>query len=108
SVEVSDDTGSDLDVTFFEGKSFNTSLTDQVKIYENSVSVEPPNERVPEGETELSKEDYEKLGALNGERVSLESDDKFPYQRFEVIIDESSLVNDAVKPVWNGSQSDGR
>src|SRR5690625_2282213 len=108
SVEVSDDTGSDLDVTFFEGKSFNTSLTDQVKIYENSVSVEPPNERVPEGETELSKEDYEKLSALNGETVSLDSDDKFPYQRFEVTLDESSLAHDTVEAVWHGSSLEGR
>src|SRR5699024_2858026 len=102
------DTSSDLGVTFFDGKSFNTSLTDRVKIYVNSVRVEPPNEHEPEGETEIPKEDYEKLSALNGETVSLDSDDKCPYQRFEVTLDESSLAHDTVEAVWHGSSLEGR
>lgn len=108
SVDVSDKLGGELDVTFFQGESFNTSKTDQVKIFENATDVEPPKELVPEGETELSEEDYEKLSELNGDRVSLDSDEQFPYQRFEVTLDDESLQQDEVEAVWNGSSLEGR
>src|SRR5699024_11589213 len=70
SVPVSDKLGSALDVTFYQGKSFNSSQTDLVKIFQNATDCVPPIVLVPEGETELTEEEYEKLSALNDEKVS--------------------------------------
>ena len=108
SVQVSDKLGGALDVTFYQGKSFNSSQTEQVKIFQNATDVEPPTELVPEGETEFSEEDYKKLSELNGEKVSLDSEKQFPYQRFEVTVDEASLDKEFVEAVWYGSSLEGR
>ena len=108
SVPVSDKLGSALDVTFYQGKSFNSSQTDLVKIFQNATDVEPPTELVPEGETELTEEEYEKLSALNDEKVSLDSEEQFPYHRFEVTLDEKSIDEEFVEAVWYGSSLEGR
>src|SRR5699024_7265204 len=81
SVQVSDVLGGSLDVTFYQGKSYNTSQTDTVKVYRNAADVEPPKELVTDGEVELTAEEYQKLRALNGEQVQMDSNEQFPYHR---------------------------
>ncbi|GAQ16951.1 metallophosphoesterase [Oceanobacillus picturae] len=108
SVEVSNQYGGSLDVGFYQGRSYNTTQLQRFKIFQNAADVEPPLEMVPDGEVEFTTEEYSKLSAINNEQVETDSDEQFPYHRFEVTLDEEELQEEMVEVVWHGSSLDGR
>lgn len=108
SVNVSNPAGGKLDVGFYQGRSYNTSQSNTIKAYKNAADVEPPEVMIPEGETEFTSDDYSKLNDIDDEQVITDSDEKFPYHRFEVSLDEEALQQEMVELVWHGASLDGR
>ncbi|WP_203363333.1 S-layer homology domain-containing protein [Bacillus sp. REN10] len=105
-VKVSDPTKDDLDVAFMKGYKYKANETDHVSVYENNVDREPPKEMIPSGETAVSEVD--KLAAADQQYVTTKSTDQFPYQRFEVKVDEEMSENDEIELNWEGKSLIGR
>ncbi|WP_318241664.1 S-layer homology domain-containing protein [Sporosarcina quadrami] len=104
-VRVTDPTEDPMDVLFFEGHEINAA-DEQVKIFENSTDVEPPNEMIPAGETAvLQKETMAKVDGIYHETSST---DQFPYQRFEVEVGEAIDETDEIVLNWEGKSLIGR
>ncbi|WP_062107990.1 FIMAH domain-containing protein [Bacillus niameyensis] len=108
SVKASNREGGKLDVHFYQGWSTNTSKQEQIKVFYGAADIEPPSSRVPDGEEELTEEEYLKLRAINNEKITTESEEQFPYHRFEVTLDKEALSADQVELKWHGSSLEGR
>ncbi|WP_198434062.1 hypothetical protein, partial [Virgibacillus salexigens] len=77
-------------------------------ISQNAVSTEPPIGYLPDGEDRLTKEQRNQLQTLDGNELSTESKQKFPYHRFDGRVDKQVDKNDEIEIVWNGSSLEGR
>ncbi|MBP1916466.1 hypothetical protein J2Z23_003448 [Lederbergia galactosidilyticus] len=108
SVTIPNKEESELDVHFYEGKSINTVWNDEIKIYKNAVDTEPPAERVPDGESEFTEEEYELLNNPKIGKITTDAEGEFPYHRFEIPLDEMSLQQEEVEIEWQGSSLEGR
>jgi len=107
-VKVSDPTGDDLDVTFYEGYKYEVSNTESVKAYKNATDTEPPQTMNPEGEEALTQEDRTLVSEKDGEYLITDSSDQFPYHRFDVELDSSVSETDTVELSWSGQSLEGR
>ncbi|PMC37586.1 metallophosphoesterase [Bacillus sp. UMB0899] len=107
-VKVSDPTGDNLDVTFYEGYKYDASNTESVKAFKNATDTEPPQTMNPEGEEALSQEDRTLVSEKDGEYLITDSSDQFPYHRFDVELDSSVSENDTVELSWSGQSLEGR
>nr|WP_269135944.1 S-layer homology domain-containing protein [Sporosarcina cyprini] len=104
-VRVSDPTEDAMDVSFYEGHEINAA-DEQVKVYENSTDVEPPNELIPAGETIVKRKD--KMAKADGVYYETSSTSQFPYQRFEVEVGDSVDETDEIVLNWEGKSLIGR
>lgn len=101
SVEVTDPTNDALDVAFYRG--FTHKPTDvEVKVYADASPTEPPQHITASTEVELIAEEKGKMRDKDGTYVSTESMDKFPYQRFEVKVNETVTEHDTIELTWDG------
>ncbi|WP_368658136.1 lamin tail domain-containing protein [Metabacillus halosaccharovorans] len=107
-VKVTDPTGDDLDVTFYEGYKYDAANTDSVKAYKNATDTEPPQTMNPEGEVALSQEDLTLVSEKDGEYLITDSNEQFPYHRFDVELDSSVSETDTVELSWSGQSLEGR
>ncbi|WP_200416006.1 lamin tail domain-containing protein [Virgibacillus salexigens] len=107
SVTVKDPTNDIMDVNFHEAFQY-TAEDENITISQNAVSTEPPIGYLPDGEDRLTKEQRNQLQALDGNELSTESKQKFPYHRFDVRVDKQVDKNDEIEIVWNGSSLEGR
>ncbi len=107
-VKVSDPTGDDLDVTFYQGYKYDAGNPDNVKAFKNSTDMEPPQTMVPEGEEALLDEDLSLVSEKDGEYLITDSSTQFPYHRFDVELDSSVNENDTVELSWSGQSLEGR
>ena len=107
-VKVTDPTGDDLDVTFFEGYQYDASNTSNVKAYKHANDVEPPQTMVPEGEEALTTEDRSLVSEKDGMYLTTDSSTQFPYHRFDVTVDSSVDENDRIELSWRGNSFEGR
>ncbi|CAN7213368.1 S-layer homology domain-containing protein [Paenibacillus sp. LjRoot153] len=107
-VKVSDPMNDDLDVSFYGGFKYDASTQGQFKGYRNASDTEPPKQEKPDGETPFAPEDYEKVSKLDGNYLIDDSDEKFPYQRFEVSLDPAIKSSDKVEINWKGKSLEGR
>ncbi|MFL0364049.1 S-layer homology domain-containing protein [Pseudobacillus sp. 179-B 2D1 NHS] len=105
-VKVSDPTKDALDVSFMKGYQYKANEADHVSVYENNVDREPPKEMIPAGEQPVT--DVDKLAAADQQYVTTKSTDQFPYQRFEVKVDEEVSENDEIELNWEGKSLIGR
>ncbi|WP_188454952.1 FIMAH domain-containing protein [Virgibacillus oceani] len=108
SVHVSDPTNDELDVSFYQGSKLNVENKENVVAYRNAVGTEPPQKRVPDGETALNEEEYAKLVSSDDEYIITDSTKEFPYLRFEVQVGEDLDNNDMVELIWEGKSLEGR
>ncbi len=108
SVRVQDPTGDVLDVAFYKGYQYTVANQDHLSVSYNAVSTEPPLEFRPEGEAVLDEEELQKLIAIDGESFINESVSAFPYQRFDITVDEEVKPTDEIEIVWHGSSLPGR
>ncbi|MCU9612618.1 lamin tail domain-containing protein [Caldibacillus lycopersici] len=107
-VRVTDPTGDELDVTFYQGFQYDPSQIDHISGYKNASDTEPPQTMVPEGEQAFNDEDLSLVSDMDGNYLVTDSDTQFPYHRFDVTIDRSVDENDIVELVWNGNSLEGR
>ncbi|MGD6966639.1 lamin tail domain-containing protein [Rossellomorea vietnamensis] len=107
-VKVTDPTGDDMDVTFYEGYQYTAKNTGSVKAYKNVADIEPPNMMAPEGEEAFTNEDISLVSEQDGSYLTSDSSTGFPYHRFDVTLDPSVDVNDKVELMWKGQSLEGR
>ncbi|WP_413303471.1 lamin tail domain-containing protein [Bacillus sp. 1P10SD] len=107
-VKVTDPTNDDLNVTFFKGFQYDASKTNNVKAFKNAADTEPPKTMVPEGEQSFSSEDISLVSKADQQYLVTDSNTQFPYQRFEVIVDDTVDETDLVELDWKGKSLPGR
>ncbi|WP_230200192.1 FIMAH domain-containing protein [Bacillus niameyensis] len=102
SVHVSDPTNDDLKVSFYQGQKYHLDSRANIQAYKHATNLEPPHEMIPEGEQELTEEEYAKLSSSEEQYVTVDSTTQFPYIRFEVQIDGEVSDKDIVEFTWGG------
>ncbi|QGQ98746.1 hypothetical protein EHS13_29645 [Paenibacillus psychroresistens] len=107
-VKVADPTNDDLDVSFYRGFKYDANVQNDFVSYHGAAVTEPPKQQIPGGETAFTQEDYQKISKPDGDYLIDNSVEKFPYQRFEVAIDESVKATDKVNINWKGKSLEGR
>ncbi|WP_158560834.1 lamin tail domain-containing protein [Paenibacillus contaminans] len=107
-VKVTDPTGDAMDVSFYQGFHYDANDRASVKAYANAVDSEPPQQQSPDGEAAFSDEEYRKVQALDNDYLVSDSMTQFPYQRFEVKLDQAVDETDDVELIWKGKSLDGR
>ncbi|USB33169.1 S-layer homology domain-containing protein [Paenibacillus sp. YPG26] len=107
-VKVQDPTGDPLKISFYKGFKYDGSRAEGFAGYKNASVTEPPREKVPAGELALTEEEYAQISKLDGKYLVNDSDEKFPYQRFEVKLDPTVKSTDQVEIEWKGKSLEGR
>ncbi|MFS0865009.1 lamin tail domain-containing protein [Fredinandcohnia sp. 179-A 10B2 NHS] len=107
-VMVTDPTEDKLDVTFYEGYKYDVSSNGNVSGFKNATDFEPPLEMIPAGEQAFSSEEISLVAEEDGNYLVSDSDTQFPYQRFDVTVDDSVDENDKVELFWKGNSLEGR
>ncbi|MBS5911805.1 MAG: S-layer homology domain-containing protein [Paenibacillus macerans] len=107
-VNVKDPNGDDMNVSFYRGYLYDGAHQDRFTGFQNTADTEPPGELAPAGEKSLTGEDYAKIGAVDGEYLTTDADDRFPYQRYEIKLDPSVKPSDRVDVEWKGKSLPGR
>ncbi|MFH5182380.1 S-layer homology domain-containing protein [Paenibacillus sp. TAB 01] len=108
SVKVQDPTKDAMNVSFYKGFLFDALHRTGLAAFKNASEVEPPKQLKPEGEQALSEEEYSLIGTPDGKYLTNDSDDKFPYHRFEVKLDPTVKPTDKVEIDWQGKSLEGR
>ncbi|WP_052352849.1 metallophosphoesterase [Neobacillus dielmonensis] len=105
-VKVSDPTNDEMDVTFYQGEQYQVTNREQVKVFVGETASAPAQKLVPEGERELTQEEYEKI--LNGDQdVFTSESNQFPYLRLEAAIDSHVDKRDKIQLHWEGKTLNG-
>lgn len=107
-VQVKDPSGDEMNVSFYRGFLYDGTSKHGFDGFQNTADTEPPRVLAPAGEKSLTAEDYAKIGAEDGQYLTTDSDDRFPYQRFEIKLDPSVKPSDRVDVVWKGKSLPGR
>ncbi|MFC4321542.1 lamin tail domain-containing protein [Litchfieldia salsa] len=105
-VKVTDPTGDDMDVTFYQG--FKYDITNNVTAFANTSETEPPRMMVPQGEQSFNTDNKTLVAKKDGNYSITDSTTEFPYHRFDVMIDEAVDENDRVELEWSGNSLEGR
>ncbi|SFE19628.1 Fibronectin type III domain-containing protein [Paenibacillus catalpae] len=108
SVKVKDPTNDKMDVSFFRGFKYDGANKEGLLGFRNAADVEPPKEVAPAGEKAMTAEDYGKISAVDGEYLTDDSTEQFPYQRFQVQLDPSVKTTDQIELSWKGNSLEGR
>lgn len=108
SVKVTDPTKDAMNVSFYKGYNFDANTKSGFAAFKNANEVEPPKVKIPAGEQAFTADDYALIGKEDGEYLITDSDDQFPYQRFEVTLDSSVKATDNVQLAWKGKSLEGR
>ncbi|CAM3298279.1 S-layer-like y domain-containing protein [Paenibacillus lupini] len=108
SVKVKDPTNDKMDVSFFRGFKYDGANKEGLLGFRNAADVEPPKEVAPAGEKAMTAEDYGKISAVDGEYLTDDSTEQFPYQRFQVQLDPSVKATDQIELSWKGNSLEGR
>lgn len=107
-VKVADPTGDALTTTFYRGFKADATRPETLGAYRGASDTEPPKSLVPGGESSFGAEDYKLIAAKDGQYLTDDSVEQFPYQRFEVKLDESVKDTDRVEISWSGASLEGR
>lgn len=108
-VKVEDPTGDKLDVTYYRGFKYDGNHPEQgFSGFKNASDTEPPKQPVPAGEQALSGEEYSWVSEVDGNYLINDAVEQFPYQRYEIKLDESVKETDRVDVEWQGGSLPGR
>ncbi|WP_281889780.1 S-layer homology domain-containing protein [Paenibacillus sp. YYML68] len=107
-VRVSDPTNDAMNVSFFRGYKYTAASGASFDAYQHAADVEPPKQRVLPGEHRLNDEQRELIAERDGRYMTNDSMTQFPYQRFEVMVDDSVQPTDLVEMNWSGRSLEGR
>ncbi|OMD44138.1 S-layer homology domain-containing protein [Paenibacillus odorifer] len=108
-VKVEDPNQDKMDVTFYRGFKYDGNHPEQgFTGFKNASDTEPPKQSVPAGEEALSSDEYSKISAVDGQYLINDAVEQFPYQRYEIKLDESVKASDRVDIEWKGNSLPGR
>ena len=107
-VKVQDPTDDLLAVTFLKGFKYDGSRAAGFKGYLHASDTEPPKVMIPSGETALTASDYALISEMDGQYLTNDSVEQFPYQRYEIKLDDSVAASDLVVIDWKGHSIEGR
>ncbi|ASS67998.1 MULTISPECIES: S-layer homology domain-containing protein [unclassified Paenibacillus] len=107
-VRVSDPEGDKLTVGFYKGFAYGASETSSFRAFSGAADTEPPLVLKPDGERELTKEEYAAIAGGEGDKLTNDSTQQFPYHRFEVKLDAAVKAQDEVVLQWKGGSLPGR
>ncbi|MCM3784603.1 S-layer homology domain-containing protein [Neobacillus mesonae] len=107
-VKVTDPTSDVMDVSFYTGYLHDAKQLESFKGYRNAADVEPPREEVPAGEKAMTNEDYALIASVDGQYLTDDSMEQFPYHRFEAKLNSSVKNTDQVQLEWVGKSLEGR
>lgn len=107
-VTAADPTDDPLDVTFL--KAYRYDFTDGLahKAYAGAADTEPPLVMVPEGEVNFDAEQLEAIASDDGRHMTNQAIEQFPYQRFDMVINDDLSSARTVEAVWEGHSLPGR
>lgn len=108
SVKVSDPMNDDLKVTFNQGFKYDASTQGTFTGYRGAADTEPPKQEKPSTEAAMTPEDYGKISSVDGNYLTDDAVEKFPYQRFEIALDPAIQSTDEVVIDWKGKSLEGR
>lgn len=108
SVKVSDPMNDDLKVTFNQGFKYDASTQGTFTGYRGAADTEPPKQEKPATEAAMTAEDYGKISSVDGNYLTDDAVEKFPYQRFEIALDPAIQSTDEVVIDWKGKSLEGR
>ena len=97
SVKVTDPTNDNMDVSFYQGYKYNATNRENLLISQHASDVEPPKVMKLDGEKKLNEEQLQALEKLDGKYTTTSSYEQFPYQRFEIKLDEEIKDTDQIE-----------
>jgi hypothetical protein len=98
-----------MNVTFYRGFKYDGNYPEHgFTGFKNASDTEPPKQSVPAGEQALSSDEYSKISAVDGQYLINDAVEQFPYQRYEIKLDESVKATDRVDIEWKGNSLPGR
>ncbi len=100
--KVTDPAGDKMDVTFMQGRKYDFASEEGIKGYTNVADREPPLAINPGGETELREVDKEKIAYEDGKYLVNDTEQGFPYHRFEITVEDELTEGDTVELYWKG------
>src|SRR5699024_1793824 len=106
-VEVTDPTDDNLDVTFYQGYAYNALDEGHVKIFTGETPTTNIDKRIPDGEREITADQYEQIATLDGQLLVNDSS-QFPYIRVEATVDEDLMDHEDIQLYWEGQTLPGR
>ncbi|QCT03368.1 metallophosphoesterase [Paenibacillus algicola] len=101
-VNVQDESGDPMKVSFYRGFLHDGTRMQSFNGYQSASVTEPPKQLAPAGEQSLSAADYAAIQYKDGQYLTTDSEEQFPYQRYEVKLDASVQPDDVVDIVWEG------
>ncbi|MFD0680569.1 MULTISPECIES: S-layer homology domain-containing protein [unclassified Paenibacillus] len=107
-VKVEDPTGDALNATFLKANKYDFKDGLSHKAYTNATNMEPPLELTPAGEKLLTSDQIQAISAPDGQYMITDDTEKFPYQRYEFIINEQLMSAKTVDAIWKGHSLPGR
>lgn len=107
-VKVTDPTDDPMKVSFYKGFKYDANSKSGFTGYQGAADVEPPKTVMPAGETAMTADEYAKIGAADGQYLTNDATDAFPYHRFNIKLDESVKATDRVDINWQGKSLEGR
>ncbi|RIX49243.1 metallophosphoesterase [Paenibacillus nanensis] len=107
-VKAQDPLNDPMRVSFFRGFSFDASSSSGFKAYRGASDTEPPKQEAPGGETAFTASDLDAIRSDDGQYLTDDAVEQFPYQRFEITLDPSVKNTDRVAIKWQGKSLEGR
>ncbi|MGM0793254.1 MAG: S-layer homology domain-containing protein [Bacillota bacterium] len=89
-------------VDFMEGTSHDFASQKGITGFKNIADREPPLTAVPEGETEISADEQQAIAYDDEKYLVTDSEQGFPYHRFEVKVGEELTAGSKVELLWKG------
>ncbi|OPJ61685.1 metallophosphoesterase [Clostridium oryzae] len=105
SIRVKDPTNDRMKVSFYKAYKYSAA---SMAAFQGEADIEPPKEKAISGESQLNNEQLQQINAVDGNYVETDSASKFPYQRFDISIDNDAEKNSIVEINWQGKSLMGR
>ncbi|MGG1554425.1 S-layer homology domain-containing protein [Paenibacillus ferrarius] len=108
SVRAKDGMSDEMRVSFYQGFKYDAGTQQQLHGFRGASDTEPPKQVKPDGEQAFGQADYESIRAVDGNYLTDDAYEQFPYQRFEVNLDPAVTSTDRVALSWKGKSLEGR
>ncbi|RXT02835.1 lamin tail domain-containing protein [Ammoniphilus sp. CFH 90114] len=107
-VTAEDPTGDPMEVSFFRAYQYDFKERGDSRAFSNAVDREPPLEMLPQGESNFDEAAYGAISVSDDVYYTTDSKEEFPYQRFEMKIEDDLTGIEKVELKWEGHSLPGR